>query len=66
MNETKDLVGMREISFFTTGKNSPGTIVPEENFPPISALNLKLTQTLNSTWVGQLFSRGIVRTPVKT
>ena len=35
---------MRKISFFSTGKNGSKTIAPEENFPPILALTLKLTQ----------------------
>ena len=40
---------MRKISFFSTGKSGSKAIAPEENFPPILALTLKLTQTLTPT-----------------
>ena len=44
---------MQKMSFFTTSKNSSKKIAPEENFPPILALTLKLTQTLTPTGRGR-------------
>ena len=52
--------------FFSTGKNGSKTIAPEEHFPRILALTLKLTQTLTPAGGGSNFLWGIVRTPVKT
>ena len=38
---------------FTTSKNGSRTIAPNENFPPILILTLKLTQSLTPTGEGQ-------------
>ena len=38
---------------FATSKNGSRTIAPNENFPPILTLTLKLTQTLTPTREGQ-------------
>ena len=44
--------------FFSTGKNGSKTIAPEEHFPRILALTLKLTQTLTPAGGGEQFSLG--------
>ena len=40
---------MQKMSFFSTGKTVLGQLPPEENFPSILALTLKLTQTQTPT-----------------
>ena len=48
---------MQKLSFFSTGKNGSSIIASEENFPPILALTLKLTQSLTPTESAIFFGR---------
>ena len=51
--------------FFSTGKNGSKAIAPEEHFPRILALTLKLTQTLTPAGGGEQFSLGDCPDPGK-